>query len=159
MIVLSLDQALATTGWCVWLDNSPIAYGTIQTKKSVSIEKRLGEIWQHLLDLKYEYDFNFIVLEDVQQQASPKTYSVLSMVKATVLLFCYFNDIKYKEYPASTWRRINGGGYGKKREEQKQCAINNVKKWYNVEVESDIADAINIGRAYIQDRKNAFEEK
>ena len=76
------------------------------------------------------------------------------MVQAAILLLCYDLGIKYVVYSPSEWRAINGGGYGRKREEQKNAAIIKAKEWYQVDVDSDIADAINIGHAYLINRTN-----
>ena len=81
------------------------------------------------------------------------------MVKAIILLWCNINNKIYMVYAPSSWRNLCGGGYGRKREEQKQVAINNVKKWYDIDADSDVCDAINIGRAALIDlgrNKSAF---
>lgn len=81
------------------------------------------------------------------------------MVKATILLWCYFNDMEYMCLSPSSWRSINNGGYGRKRDEQKAKAVQNVKDLYGLDVSSDEADAIELGRAAFKQKnmnKSAF---
>ena len=158
MIVLSLDQAAVTTGWALFENNKLINKGSFTIKKTLPIEVRLWQIQQSLLDVIYknlnDRNPDIIVFEGIQQQSNVETFRKLAMVQAAILLLCYDLGIKYIVYSPSEWRAINGGGYGRKREEQKNAAIIKAKEWYQVEVDSDIADAINIGHAYLINRTN-----
>ena len=158
MIVLSLDQAAVTTGWALFENNKLINKGSFTIKKTLPIEVRLWQIQQSLLDVIYknlnDRNPDIIVFEGIQQQSNVETFRKLAMVQAAILLLCYDLGIKYIIYSPSEWRAINGGGYGRKREEQKNAAIVKAKEWYQVEVDSDIADAINIGHAYLINRTN-----
>ena len=79
------------------------------------------------------------------------------MVKATVLLWCYFNNIKYSCYAPSHWRSElktkYGIAFGRSRVEQKQKARELVKQIYNIDVDEDTADAICIGTCGIQEKE------
>ena len=158
MIVLSLDQAAVTTGWALFENNKLINKGSFTIKKTLPIEVRLWQIQQSLLDVIYknlnDRNPDIIVFEGIQQQSNVETFRKLAMVQAAILLLCYDLGIKYVIYSPSEWRAINGGGYGRKREEQKNAAILKAKEWYQVDVDSDIADAINIGHAYLINRTN-----
>jgi Holliday junction resolvasome RuvABC endonuclease subunit len=154
---ISIDNALKVSGYCVWENKKPLNWGTFKTTNSFPIERRLGEIWEHLNKLYAENEFTHLVFEDCQQQANVQTYHKLSMVKAAILLWCYFNDIPYSIFSPSAWRSTCGGGYGRKREEQKQSAIDKTKEWFNIEADSDTCDAINIGYAYILEKDNKEE--
>ena len=158
MIVLSLDQAAVTTGWALFENNKLINKGSFTIKKTLPIEVRLWQIQQSLLDVIYknlnDHNPDIIVFEGIQQQSNVETFRKLAMVQAAILLLCYDLGIKYIIYSPSEWRAINGGGYGRKREEQKNAAIVKAKEWYQVDVDSDIADAINIGHAYLINRTN-----
>ena len=158
MIVLSLDQAAVTTGWALFENNKLINKGSFTIKKTLPIEVRLWQIQQSLLDVIYknlnDRNPDIIVFEGIQQQSNVETFRKLAMVQAAILLLCYDLGIKYIIYSPSEWRAINGGGYGRKREEQKNAAIIKAKEWYQVDVDSDIADAINIGHAYLINRTN-----
>lgn len=151
MKMLSLDQALQTTGYCIWENNKPVKWGIFKTTNTAPIDERLRQIWNFLNSLSVKDSMDLIVFEDCQQQQNAQTYHKLSMVKAIILLWCNINNKQYKIYSPSSWRNLCGGNYGRKREEQKITAINKVKEWYNIEANSDICDAINIGKAAIID--------
>ena len=61
-------------------------------------------------------------------------------------------------YTASHWRSVVGihTGRGIKRDELKQVSINLVKQKYNITVNDDQADGINIGLAYYMQNATAF---
>lgn len=156
MIVLSLDQAMVTTGWAIFDDKSLTECGSFTVKSTLPIDKRLGEIQKQLTELSNKIEnIDMLVFEDIQQQQNVQTYKKLAYCQATILLWCYYNNIPYMILSPTEWRKLNGGEYGKKREEQKEAAIEKVKTWYGIQVDSDIADAVNIGRAaMIQKEKN-----
>ena len=117
----------------------------------------------NLTNLYHEYEFERIYFEDIQLQAgNALTYKHLAYAQAAIILWCGHMDIDWSMSTPSHWRKVLGGGFGRKRAEQKRYAIQLVQKWYDIEVPSDIADAICIGRAAsIEQRQKqvAFDEK
>ena len=162
MKFLALDQALGTSGWAVFDDNILVAADTFSISKTAPMDRRLLEIYKNLTDLYHEYEFEKIYFEDIQLQAgNALTYKHLAYAQATIILWCGHMDMGWSMSAPSHWRKVLGGGFGRKRAEQKRYAIQLVQKWYNIEVSSDIADAICIGRAAIQEsreKKVAFDE-
>lgn len=160
--IISLDQSLSCTGWAVFDDKILIAADTFSVSKTASMDRRLLEIYKNLTDLYYEYEFEKIYFEDIQLQAgNALTYKHLAYAQAAIILWCGHMDMDWSMSAPSHWRKVLGGGFGRKRAEQKRYAIQLVQKWYNIEVSSDIADAICIGRAAIQEsreKKVAFDE-
>lgn len=153
MIYLALDQSLNLTGWAIFNDDELNNYGVFKTKPSDPIDRRLGSIWDKLNDLLSEYEFNYLFLEDIQKQSNAETYKKLAYVQAAIYLWCYWNNIEYNILSPSHWRKILSDRYkhkyGTKREEQKKAAQQFVEQQYNLKVNSDEADAINIGVAGI----------
>lgn len=162
MKFLALDQALGTSGWAVFDDKTLIAADTFSISKTAPMDRRLLEIYKNLTDLYHEYEFEKIYFEDIQLQAgNALTYKHLAYAQAAIILWCGHMDMDWSMSAPSHWRKVLGGGFGRKRAEQKRYAIQLVQKWYNIEVPSDIADAICIGRAAIQEsreKKVAFDE-
>lgn len=162
MKFLALDQALGTSGWAVFDDKTLIAADTFSVSKTAPMDRRLLEIYKNLTDLYHEYEFEKIYFEDIQLQAgNALTYKHLAYAQAAIILWCGHMDIDWSMSAPSHWRKVLGGGFGRKRAEQKRYAIQLVQKWYNIEVLSDIADAICIGRAAIQESREkeiAFDE-
>lgn len=160
---LSLDQALKVTGVAIFNDNKLEDYKTFSLKPSLPIEQRLGSYWKELNKLKNEFEPDYVFFEDIQNQHNNETYKKLAYVQAATILWCYFNDIKFSVLAPSHWRKIIkekcGASFGKKREEQKEAAIQFVKDKLNIEVTSDEADAITLGYAGIIEKgqnKSAF---
>lgn len=153
MKILSLDQALVTTGWAFFNNNELIKSGTFNVKSTLPIEARLGSFWKELNNLYNEFEFEYVAFEDIQNQNNNETYKKLAMVQSAIYLWCYFQNIKCGVTSPSHWRSILGGGFGKKREEQKKAAISYVKEKSGKDVSSDEADAICIGFAYIEENK------
>lgn len=160
--IISLDQSLSCTGWAVFDDKTLIAADTFSVSKTAPMDRRLLEIYKNLTDLYHEYEFEKIYFEDIQLQAgNALTYKHLAYAQAAIILWCGHMDMDWSISAPSHWRKVLGGGFGRKRAEQKRYAIQLVQKWYNIEVSSDIADAICIGRAAIQEsreKKVAFDE-
>lgn len=162
MKFLALDQALNVSGWAVFEDNTLIAADTFTISKTAPMDKRLLDMYKNLTDLYYKYEFEKVYFEDIQLQAgNALTYKHLAYAQAAVILWCGHMDMSYEIFAPSHWRKILGGNFGRKRAEQKRHAIDLVEKWYNIDVPSDIADAICIGRAAIQEhggKKVAFDD-
>lgn len=163
MKVLALDQALKVTGYAIF-DNgkSLIEHGAFPVSPQKAMHKRLLDILNHLNELYAQHEFEKIYFEDIQLQAgNVLTYKHLAYVQATIIMWCGFNNIDYEILAPSHWRKVLGGKFGRKREEQKQHAIDLIKQWYDIDVTSDEADAICLGRAGIQEsqqNKVAFDE-
>lgn len=162
MKILALDQALQTSGWAVFEGSTLIAADTFTISKTAPMDKRLLDMYKNLTDLYYKYEFEKICFEDIQLQAgNALTYKHLAYAQAAIILWCGHMNMDYEIYAPSHWRKILGGNFGRKRAEQKHHAIDLVDKWYSINVSSDIADAICIGKAAIQEMKQskvAFNE-
>ena len=59
-------------------------------------------------------------------------------------------NIFYVEYTPSEWRSLVGIT-ARKREDCKAASIKRIKDIYNIDVDDNEADAINIGEAYINE--------
>jgi Holliday junction resolvasome RuvABC endonuclease subunit len=163
MIYLSLDQAARVTGWAVFDDKKLKEHGVFSIKSSLPIEQRLARFWQELNELKNKFEPNFIFFEDIQNQHNNETYKKLAYIQSAIILWCYFNNIKFSILHPSHWRKIIkekcGISFVGKREAQKEAAIQFVKDNLNIDVTSDEADAITLGYAGIIEKerdKSAF---
>lgn len=154
--MISLDQALQVSGYAIFEQGKLKESGVFSLPKTKPIEQRLALLYQELENLLQKVDDEnvTIVFEDIQLQAgNVKTYQRLAYVQAAILLWCYYHQIDYTIEPPSHWRKILGGGFGHKREEQKQHAIDLVEQICGKEVSSDEADAICIGLAYLKEKQ------
>lgn len=154
MIILALDQSLKVSGVAIFDKKELVHYETFSIKPDQKMERRLTDIWENLNELYHDFQFEKIYFEDIQLQAgNALTYKHLAYVQASIILWCYYNSVPYEIYAASHWRKVLGGGFGRKRQEQKEHAIQLVKDRYNIDVSSDEADAICIGMAAIKEKE------
>lgn len=158
MIYLALDQALQTTGYAIFENEELIKWGTFSTNASYPIEERLNTIWNQLTLLDQQYNIGYVFFEDTQKQVNLDTYKRLCYVQSIIMLWCLQRGgIGYNILSPSHWRKILKDKYkitwGRKREEQKQTALNWVRQEYDGNFTSDSADAICIGRAGILEYK------
>ena len=154
MMLLALDQASRVTGWALFEDNKLKAEGKFSLSPSLAIGDRLAEFYNNLSKLFGNHNFDELAFEDIQLQAgNVKTYKMLAMIQSMAILWCTTHGIKYYILSPSHWRKILKEQYsvewGRKREEQKQSAMNFIKQKYNLDVSSDEADAICLGTAHI----------
>lgn len=159
MIYLSLDQAMRTTGWAIFEDDELKKYGSFTIPNHHPIEQRLNELMRELNNLYREYEFDELFFEDIQNQNNNETYKKLAYVQATIIIWCYNNNIKFHILSPSHWRSVLkercGISFGRKREEQKQKAIEFVQQFFSKMVISDEADAIALGYAGICEKNRA----
>lgn len=154
MNILALDQSLKVSGAAVFYDDKLIYHRTYTINANQKMERRLHDMWVILNTITTDWVIDKIYFEDIQLQAgNVLTYKHLAYVQAAIIMWCHYNQIPYEIYAASHWRKVLGGKFGRKREEQKQHAINLVKDYCGKDVSSDEADAICIGLAAIKERK------
>ena len=152
--ILALDQSLKVSGAAIFENKKLVHYEAFSIKPDQKMERRLMDIWQQLNELWHDYQFEKIYFEDIQLQAgNALTYKHLAYVQATIILWCAVNEVSYEMFTASHWRKVLGGGFGRKRQEQKEHAIRLVQEKYGMIVSSDEADAICIGMAAIKERE------
>lgn len=153
--VLSLDQSLRVTGYAVFDDERLIDHGVFSVDEKLPIDRRLNLFMRNVQALYNKHKPDVICFEDIQDQNNVLTFKRLAYVQAAILIYCSIvgGDLRYEIISPSHWRSVLGGGFGRKREDQKRHAIEFVKEKYGIDVDSDTADAICIGTAYIYERK------
>lgn len=95
-----------------------------------------------------------VVFEDIQLQKFTKnglegnavlTYKKLAHLQGVLKNYCYELGLPYQVVPPATWR-THSGVKGKERTDKKRSAQLIVKKFYDITVTQDEADALLIGR-------------
>ena len=152
MKLLALDQAARVTGYAIFEDKTLIDYGSFEIKSNQSLGKRLTDFLKEIDSLYKKYNFDAIAYEDIQlQMGNVDTYKKLAYFQAMILFWGDKYDKKLMCLSPSHWRKILKEKYnlqwGRKRVEQKTCAINFIKDEFNIDVNSDTSDAICIGLA------------
>ena len=155
MKYLALDQALKLTGYAYYENKELKSWGTLETNATYNLEVRLGTLWKHLNILHEKFEFEHIFFEDVQKQVNQDTYKRLCYVQAAIMLWCYYNDMKYTILSPSHWRKVikdkHGISFGRKREEQKAAARQFVQDYFSLSLGEDEADAVCLGLAGIEE--------
>lgn len=152
MVILACDQALSTSGWAIFKNNKLIAADSFTIPKNKTMDLRLMALQKELTELYHEYEFEKVYFEDIQLQAgNALTYKHLAYAQAAIILWCGNMNIDYEVLTPSHWRKVLGGNFGRKRADQKRHAIELVEQWTGLTVSSDVADAICIGKAGIQE--------
>jgi Holliday junction resolvasome RuvABC endonuclease subunit len=100
-----------------------------------------------------------VVFEDTSLQSNPSTLRLLAQLQGVIIGSCLLNEIPYKIYKPSSWRKLLNfkQGRGIERKFLKQQSKDYVKQYFNVDVNDDIADAICIGQAYINDKQSKLK--
>lgn len=145
--LLALDQSSKCTGWSIFKDGVLHEYGHF-TFNDTNIGDRLCKIRTKILNLIDDYRIDEIIFEDIQLQEDAhnnvKTFKILAEVYGIVDQLCYEYKIPCQSVMASSWKS-KLGIKGRKREEQKQNALNFISSKYHIQPTQDEADAICIG--------------
>ena len=161
MKLLALDQSSKVSGYAIF-NNGKLEYeGWFSVGSTLPIEQRLNKFIAELNELYNQHEFDRVIFEDIQLQAgNVKTFKTLSYIQAAIIIWCYNNDIKYFISAPSHWRSVIkdvcGVSFGRKRVEQKQAAMDFVKKKFKLSNPTeDTCDAVCIGYSFLLE-KGAF---
>ena len=152
MTILSIDASTKSSGCAIFEENKLIHYECITASGSDKF-KRIQKMNNRIKELVNQYHPTVAVMEDVMPQDvkhNQAAYKALIYLQAIIVMTTL--------YTASHWRSVVGihTGRGIKRDELKQVSINLVKQKYNITVNDDQADGINIGLAYYMQNATAF---
>ena len=159
--ILALDQATVISGWSVFDDKELIKYGIISPNEKFDKITRISIVRQWLIGTIDSIKPDLILFEDIQLQDFNKssfpgqkkqydnvgvtTFKVLAELIGVLENTAYEAGIPFKIIHSATWRK-DVGINGRTRADKKKSAQMLVKKWYDVQVSEDEADAICIGR-------------
>lgn len=147
---LALDQATYLTGWSIYDGKELIKYGTFETNLENEIA-RDHKIKEWLINMINIWQCDMIGIEGIQYQQNMgvTTFEKLARLQGILLDTVYELNIPYKICPTNTWR-AHCEVKGRTRSDKKKSMQILVKKWFDITVTDDEADAIGIGK-YISD--------
>lgn len=156
MKVIALDASTKSTGIAIFNDKELIHYDCF-TASSSDLIKRIQKIISALNKLLQEHkDIEKLILEEVHPEdniQSLQTHRALMWLQAAINFMLHENhpNVKVEYVYPSSWRAACGihTGRGIKRATLKSADIKFVKDEYNLDVNDDIADAIGIGHAFV----------
>jgi Holliday junction resolvasome, endonuclease subunit len=154
--LLSIDQSTLKTGIAIFEDNQFQKYDLIDLHKQKDSVQRFKNMCFEICVWIKETQPDIVVFEDVSLQTNVATLRLLAQLQGVIIGCCQLYEIPYKIYKPSEWRKLLDfqQGRGVERKFLKQQSKNYVKKYYDLEVNDDIADAVCIGTAYIKQNKN-----
>lgn len=161
--ILAFDQASITSGWSVFDGENLIAYGKWSSEGTHSTE-RIAKTKYWIASMIQKWNPNEVIFEDIQLQKFGEgneavlTYKKLAHLQGVLKNYCYENQILYSIVPPATWR-AHVEIKGKTRSDKKKSAQLKVKRFYDVSVTQDEADAILIGKygAYVHKQTEIIE--
>lgn len=157
--VLGLDQATYISGYSIYDNDQLIQSGTFETTLDDEIE-RDHALKEWLISIIHNWNIDAVGIEDIQLQnfgagsnvyssednvVGLQTYKKLAHLQGIIMETLYEYKIPYKLCPAPTWRG-HCGVKGRSKDDKKKSMQLLVKKWYNISVTNDEADAIGIGK-------------
>lgn len=148
--VLALDQASHITGYSIFDGLKLVSYGTFEAKET-NEDKRIHEIKLWVMSMVENWQCDIIGLEGIQyqQMMGVTTFQTLAHLQGVLIDLCVELNIPYVVPNTNTWR-AHCGVKGQSRTDKKRSMQLLVKKWYDVTVSDDIADAVGIGK-YVSD--------
>lgn len=156
--IITLDAATHNTGWAIFDDNNLIKYGVFSINRSTEVE-RIEALKQWLINMVAIWRPDHVIIEDIQLQREKgneyetpdnvNTYKVLAHLQGVLQNTLFELQIPFETVYVTVWRKACEIK-GRFRADQKRNAQLQVKKWYNIDVNNDEADAICIGRYYFK---------
>ena len=150
--LLAFDQSTAKTGWAFFIDNQLDDYGVFNKAKIKDTPERIRSMFLEIITKIEELNPDKVIVEAVQQQASPATSMMLSQLQGMIIGYLYEHGIPVESPMPTQWRHLLGftQGKGVKREELKEQSIQYVNEIFGIETASDdMAEAICIGAAML----------
>lgn len=146
MRVLALDQASHKTGWAILDNKQLIKYGVFEAG-AVDEIARFHEIKEWVISMIENWSPSLIAIEGIQYQQNMgvTTFQTLARLQGILLDLCYELKIPYKLCPTNTWR-AHCGVKGTSRADKKKSMQLLIKKWFDISIGDDEADAIGIGK-------------
>lgn len=156
--VLGLDQATRVSGYSIYDNGRLVQSGTFETTLDDEIE-RDAALRNWLISVIMNWNIDAVGLEDIQLQnfgagnnmysadnvVGIQTYKKLAHLQGILMETLFEYKIPYRLCPTPTWRG-HCGVKGRTKDDKKKSMQLLVKKWYNISVTNDEADAIGIGK-------------
>ena len=150
MKVIALDQSTSITAYSVWNKGKLKDYGVIKSDpKEKNPVGRMRQMYEMIKDKIESEKPDWIAIEGVQYQTNQRIYSMLSQLQGVLFALFFYLDIGFTVVEVKSWKSL-AKVQGRKRNEQKNAAIQLIKEKYNADVSEDEAESILIGEWVIQ---------
>lgn len=159
--ILAVDQATITSGYSVFDNKSLTHYGLFPVRDDLPKVQRISLTKNWLINTIHNIKPNYIFFEDIQLQnfsgnkgaylkgssnsVGITTFKTLAELLGTLEVVAYEAGVDFEVVPSGVWR-AKTGVTGRARADRKKSAQLLVKKWYDINVTQDEADAICLGK-------------
>ena len=157
--VLAIDQATHVCGWSIFDGTNLIRYGTFKSAENNDEIARCSNIKNWMLSMINNWHPDVVALEGIQfqeegsgQKMGVTVFQSLARLQGILMESCYTSKIECIICPTNTWRH-HCGVKGRARTDKKRSMQLLAKKWYDITLTDDEADAIGIG-IYASDLNN-----
>lgn len=150
MVVMSFDQSTRCSGYAVFEDGQYVTSGVVDmTKSKLETDERSFEMAKALWKIIKKYKPEHLIIENVQQQTSPKVVVTLARLQGMVLGYAEAHKVKTHILLPSQWRAVLHYEQGPKvkRAELKQQSADYVKNKYGFDLPEDENEAIALNDA------------
>lgn len=150
MRVLSMDQSTRVSGWSLFDDNEYVCSGVVDMSKSeLGTDERSFEMAKSLWTIIKKYKPEHLIIENVQQQTSPKTVIILARLQGMIIGYAEAHGVKTHILLPTQWRAALHYSQGAKvkRAELKKQSIDYVKVKYGLSLSEDECEAIALNDA------------
>lgn len=149
--ILALDQATHVNGWSIYDGQTLIRYGTFETNQKDEIA-RISTIKNWLMSMLENWKPDFVAIEGIQYQDESSgnkmgvtVFQGLARLQGVLMETCYAQKVEYAVCPTNTWRH-HCDVKGRTRADKKRSMQLIAKKWYDISLSDDEADAVGIGK-------------
>jgi len=144
--LIALDQSSRITGYSIYDGKELIDYGVFETQLEDEIQ-RAHQLKEWLISMCKTWRADYVAIEGIQYQQNfgVTTFQTLARVQGILMDTCLELGLPYEVCATNTWRHACGVK-GSTRTDKKRSMQLLVKKWYDITVTDDAADAIGIGK-------------
>lgn len=150
MRLMSCDQSTRVSGYAIFDDGEYVHSGMIDMSKSkLETDARSFKMAEEIWKVIETYKPDHLILENVQQQSSPKTVIILARLAGMIIGYAEAHGVKTHILLPSQWRKALNYSQGSKvkRAELKQQSLNYVREHLGMDLPEDQAESCCIGVA------------
>ena len=104
MKLLAFDQSTAKTGWAFFIDGKLTDYGTINKSTVKDTPDRIRDMFLAIIEKIGDLEPEWVIVEAIQQQASPATSMMLSQLQGMIIGYLYEHEITVDSPLPTQWR-------------------------------------------------------
>lgn len=151
MIILGVDPGIGRCGWAVLeaqgSNLKPVEFGCIETSPTLSIEKRIENVYSDMLRIIRKHKPKVLAIEELFFGNNAKTAFAVGQARGAILLAASQNNIQTEVFnPMEVKMALTG--YGKAEKAQIGQMVKVILKLKEIPKLDDTSDALAVAIAY-----------